>query len=217
MGLDFETRLKIFRQQRLRKTIDSKLDLAMRYRLDDWKTDAERQAYELLLRLNSDAGSPLTGMIILEETIGRKFESQHRAVGIAGNGLWSSLKSVMSKGSPLYALPLAKRSEVALNMILLASEVWPKAWATQTHVLTTARGINAVLMLIVSGPNFRMIVGDDFRIESLRNALELGGRFNWTQKALRNTAQREITGQLDTNIGRTHQRKLEAGNGKIIA
>lgn len=216
-GLDYETRLKIFRQQKKRKTIDSKLDLAQRCKLDDWHTDAERQAYELVLRLNSDLASPLKGMIIVEETVKRPYENRHRTIGINANGLWSSLKSVMSKGSPLFALTLEKRAEVALNMVFLASEVWAKAWKSDEHMLTTARGINAVLMLIVSGSNFRVKIGDDFRVESLRNGLELASRFNWTAKANKNRSLREITTLLDETIGRSHQRQLEQGSSEILA
>lgn len=216
-GLDYETRLKIFRQQKQRKPIDSKLDLAQRYKLNDWRTDAERQAYELVLKLNSDPASPLKGMLIVGETVKRTYEDRHKTVGINANGLWSSLKSVMSKGSPLYALSLEKRAEVALNMIFLASEVWAKAWQSDQHILTTARGINAVLILVVSGSNFRIKIGDDFRIESLRAGLELGSRFNWTAKANRNRSVREIATLLDEAMGRAHQRKLEAGSSEILA
>lgn len=216
-GLDYETRLKIFRQQKMRKTIDSRLDLAMRHKLDDWKTDAERQAYELVLKLHSDPASPLKGMIVLEEPEKRPYEHKHRETGINAAGLWASLKSVMSKGSPLYALSLEKRAEVALNMVFLASEVWEKAWKSDQHVLTTARGINSVLKLIVSGPNFRVKIGDDFRLESLRAALELAGRYNWTAKANRNRGQKEMVMLLDEAIGRAHQRQLESGSTEILA
>ncbi len=216
-GLDYETRLRIFRQQRLRKPIDTRLDLAMRYKLDEWGSAAERQAYELILRLNSDTSSPLRGMLILEEKVKRPYENRHRTEGINASGVWASLKSVMGKGSPLYALSLEKRAEVALNLIFVASEVWSRAWRSNEHVLTTARGINAVLSLIVSGPNFRIVIGDDFRIESLRAALEMGVKFNWTAKAHRNSSQREITLSLDEVIGRAHQRKIESGQTEIVA
>jgi len=216
-GLDYETRLKIFRQQKKRKSIDSRLDLAQRYKLNDWRTDAERQAYELVLKLNSDSASPLKGMILVDETVKRPYEDRHKTVGINANGLWSSLKSVMSKGSPLYAVSLEKRAEVALNMIFLASEVWRKAWQSDQHMLTTARGINAVIMLLVSGSNFRIKIGDNFRVESLRAALELGSKFNWTVRVNKNRGLKEITMLLDDTIGRSHQRQLEQGSSEILA
>ncbi len=216
-GLDYERRLQIFRQQKKRKPIDGRLDLAQRHRLGDWRTDAERQAYQLVLQLNSTPNSPLKDMIILEETVRRPYEKQHRTEGVNAAGLWSRLKSIMSKGSPLYALTLEKRAEVALNMIMVASEVWAKAWRSDGHILTTARGINGVLALIVSGNHFRTVIGDDFRVESLRDALSLGSKYNWTVKAHLNVSQREITQKLDEAIGRAHQRKLEAGGGNIQA
>ena len=216
-GLDYETRLKIFRQQKQRKHIDSRLDLAQRHKLDQWQNDPEREAYNLVLRLNSDPASPLRGMIVVEETIKRPYENQHQTAGINANGLWTTLRSVMGKKSPLYALSLEKRAEVALNMIFVASEVWQKSWRSNDHILTTARGINAVLSLIVSGSNFRVKIGDDFRVESLREGLMLGAKFNWTSKANRNRSAREITTLLDEAIGRAHQRMLEQGSSEILA
>lgn len=209
MGLDYETRLKIFRQQSMRRKIDSKLDLAQRHALDDWKTDAEREAYKLLLELNSDTNSPLKGMILLDETTKRSYEHQHRPEGINASGLWRSLKSAMSKGSPLFSLSVEKRVEVVRNMIRLASETWPSAWESPNHVLTTARGINAVLMLMVTGTNFRGVIGNDFRIESLRKGFDHAKRFRWHKDQHKYNNVGDITRGLDRSIGSSLQR--EAG------
>lgn len=201
-GLSYEQRIKVFRQQRQRKPIDSRLDLAQRHTLGDWSNDAEQKAYDLILQLSGDINSPLRGMILLEETVKRPYEHRHRTQGINAAGLWLSLKSVMGKRSPLFTLSVEKRLEVARNMIFVASETWPKAWKSDGHILTTARGINAVLMLIVSGTNFRGKIGTDFRIESLRGALALASRFNWSIKTNKLRSQREITMALDTAIQR---------------
>jgi hypothetical protein len=214
-GLDYKTRLRIFRQQMKRKRIDSRLDLAQRHRLDDWRSDAERQAYLLLLQLNSASDSPLKDLIILEETVRRPYGDRYRPEGINANGLWGTLKSVMSKGSPLFALPLEKRAEVALNMIRLASEIWPNAWRSPDHVLTTARGINAILKLMVSSPEFRGVIGDDFRVESLRRGLTYAGRFSWTVGRWRNASTDEIVHRLNDSIARARQR--DAAGGDVTA
>lgn len=206
MGLDYATRLRIFRQQSKRKQIDSKLDLAQRWELDDWKSDAEREAYKLLLELNSDINSPLKGMIILGETVKRSYEHQHRPEGINANGLWSSLKSALGKGSPLFTLSMEKRVEVIRNMIRLASETWPNAWESNTHILTTARGINAVLMLMVSSPEFRGVIGSDFKVESLRRGFTYAKRFRWNKEAHKNSGVKEITEGLNRAIGSARQR-----------
>lgn len=213
MGLDYETRLRIFRQQSKRKRIDAKLDLAQRHKLDDWKSDAERGAYQLLLQLNSDPDSPLKGMIILDETVKRSYEHQHRPEGINANGLWSSLRSAMGSGSPLFSLSIEKRVEVVRNMIRLASETWPNAWCSNQHILTTARGINGVLMLMVSSPEFRGVIGSDFTVESLRIGLEYAKRFKWHKDAHTNSGVKEITDGLNRTIGSARQRDI----GSIVA
>jgi hypothetical protein len=43
--LNYDTRLSVFRQQSKRKKIDSKLDLAQRWKLDEWASPEEREAY----------------------------------------------------------------------------------------------------------------------------------------------------------------------------
>ncbi|HAC55960.1 TPA: hypothetical protein DCF80_00520 [Candidatus Saccharibacteria bacterium] len=207
MGLDYQTRLRIFRQQSQRRNIDAKLDLAQRHALDDWKTDAEREAYKLLLELNSDPNSPLKGMIILNETVKRSYEHQHRVEGINASGLWRSLKSAMSKGSPLFSLSVEKRVEVVRNMIRLASETWPSAWESPNHVLTTARGINAVLMMMVSSPEFRGVIGNDFRIESLRRGFNHAKRFRWNKDQHKHSDIREMTLGLNRVIAASRARE----------
>jgi DGQHR domain-containing protein len=207
IGLSYEERLRIFRQQQRRKAIDSRLDLAQRHKLGDWRSDTERMAYELILQLNSDPNSPLFGMILLTETLRRPYERRHRPEGINATGLWSTLKSVIGKNSPLAALPLPKRGEVALNIIRIASETWPRAWCSPGHVLTTARGINAVLRLMVSGAEFRGAIGDDFSVDSLRKGLSYAESFNWSTGTLRNLSVTEITEKLDANIRRARSRQ----------
>lgn len=216
-GLDYETRLRVFRQQSKRRRIDSRLDLAQRYQLNDWNTDAEKHAYELVLLLAANDASPLKGMIQLEELVKRPHSRAHRVEGVSSAGLWSTLKSVLGKGSPLISLAPEKRVEVVLNLLTIASEVWSRAWTSDGHALRSARGINAVLMLLVSGPHFRAQLGEDFRAESLRSAIELARRFNWTNSSLKDTNQRELTKALDDAIGRNYQRKMDAGEVAIQA
>jgi hypothetical protein len=209
MGLDYETRLRIFRQQARRKKIDTKLDLAQRHQLDDWNTDAEKEAYLLLLWLNSEANSPLKGMIILNETVRRTREDHHVDAGISGAGLWNSLTTIMGKRSPIYGLPMDKRVQVCRDMIRIASETWPKAWKSPNHILTTARGINAVLKLMVSSPEFRGVIGDDFGPMSLRKAFDYAKNFKWQKDSLKNISIREITDSLDKAIGTARLRDIQ--------
>lgn len=210
MGLDYETRLRIFRQQGRRKVIDSKLDLAQRNALDDWKTPAEREAYNLMLDLNSASNSPLKGMIILGETVKRTYEHQHRPEGINANGLWKVLKRAMSQGSPLYSLSIEKRVEVTRNMIWLAAETWPNAWKSKNHILTTSRGLNAVILLLISSPEFRGAVGSDFTVESLRQAFAYAKKFRWDATTYRNMKPSEITEGLNRAIASARASSLTA-------
>lgn len=202
IGLSYERRLRVFRRQGERKRIDARLDLAQRHRLGDWKQAVDGEAYELLLLLNSSTTSPLRGAILLDEQQKRPYEGRHRPVGINAKGLHSTLRSVLGGKSPLQALSQEQRTRVVCDMIQLAAETWPNAWNSDQHALTTARGINAVLGLLVSSPNFRGTIGDDFRRESLKVAMNHAKTFKWNTGALKNTGVREIINRLDQAIGR---------------
>lgn len=195
--LPYTQRLKVFRMQGQRKPIDARLDLAQRNKLGDWRTDTDRDAYKLLLELNASPHSPLRGMLILDELVVRPYEGRHRPEGINGKGLFDTIKAVIGQRSPLNELSVAKRAEVVIHMIAAATVIWPKAWKSDKHVLTTARGINAVLSLIVKSPNFRGAVGKDFSQESIRNALSLAAAFDWAPSKHRNLGQSKIAERLD--------------------
>jgi hypothetical protein len=202
VGLSFEERLRLFRQQRLAKGFDSRLDLAQRHRLGDWKNPGDREAYEVLLKLDSDPSSPLRGKILLEEQVKRPHEGKHRPIGINGNGLYNTVRSVIGKNSPLHALSPEKRCEVVMSMIRLAAATWSSEWESDKHILTTARGINAVLMLLVSSANFRGQIGNDFSQESLRRGLEACRSFKWAIAQHKNASIRAIVERLNQSIGR---------------
>ncbi len=210
MGLSFEQRLRVFRAQSNRKAIDPRLDMAQRHRLGDWKNPVDSEAYELVLKLSADITSPLRGMILLNEQEKRPYEGKHRPVGINSKGLHSTLRSVLGGSSPLSALSSQERARVVQDMIRLAAAVWPQEWSSDDHALTTARGINAILMLIVSSPNFRGAIGDNFSQESLERGLSLAKSFKWAAAGLRNISAREIVNRLDQSIGRTKRQMAKA-------
>jgi len=210
IGLSYERRLKIFRMQKERKVIDPRLDLAQRHRLSEWKTEGDQEAYELLLKLNSDTTSPLRGVIILEEQEKRPYEGRHRPVGINGKGLHSTLRSVMGGKSPLAALSASERARVILDTIRLSAQIWPKEWKSDSHILTTARGINSILNLYVSSPNFRGALGDDFTQESIERALRFAETFKWAASNFKNVNVREIVSRIDQSIGKNKRALAKA-------
>lgn len=205
MNLPYKERLEIFRKQMHRKPIDARLDLAQRNTLGDWKSPVDQEAYALVLMLNSDQGSPLKDMILLEEEIKRPYEARHRPSGINARGLVTTLRAVLGGKSPLKVLSADQRAQVVIRMISLAADIWPSAWTSDKHVLTTARGVNAVLSLLLCSANFRGQVGNDFSLESLRKGLELAKSFNWSVSKNQYDSVRKIVDRIDQAIGRNYQ------------
>ncbi len=209
IGFTREERLKIFRQQAKRKRIDGKLDLAQRYELSDWRNAEEEAAYRLVLRFNEDPGSPLHGIVVLGEVIG------HAPEGINGKGLWTVLTSAMSRRSPLYVCSLEERSTALWNLVMAANDVWPKIWRSETHMLTTSRGIGAIVKLVVSGTEFRGTIGDNFTFESVRRALGYASKFHWTKSSRNRDSTSQISAELDAFIGRARNRDSGSSSVKV--
>jgi hypothetical protein len=207
IGLPYERRLRLFRQQMERKAIDARLDLAQRHKLNEWQSPLDREAYEIVLKLNSDVTSPLRAKILLEEQLRRPYEGRHRPQGINGKGLAVTMRSIIGTKSPLHPLSPEKRCEIIMTMLSLVSRTWGAAWKSDKHILTTARGINAVLQMMVSSPNFRGTIGDNFSHESLRAGLELASTFDWSVGKNRNDSVKKIVERLDQSIGRNRSGK----------
>lgn len=214
-GLDYEHRLKIFRMQKERRPIDPRLDLAQRNVLGDWKSEVDKEAYQLVLELTNNSDSPLKGRVQLNETDARPYENgSSMENGLNARGLFASARTLSGRRSPLYTFPVAKRAEIIIDTIRLASQVWSNHWDKKSSMLSTARGINAVLQLFVLGVNFRAQVGTTFTPNSIRAGLELGSSFDWSSCKAKNQGVREIANRLDQAIGRGLQNAMKRSNGK---
>ncbi|MDA1337689.1 MAG: hypothetical protein O3C23_02950 [bacterium] len=201
-NLSYERRLGIFRRQRLRMPLDARLNLAQQHRLGEWKNEFDREAYEIVLRLNSDVTSPLRDLILLEEMVKRPHEGRHRPIGINANGLFATIRRLVGSKSPLQVLSASKRSDLIMVTVNLMADVWLRQWKSEQHVLTTARGVNAILRLHTSSPNFSRVVGEDFSQESIRRGLELAASFDWAVSKNLNDSVDKMVQRLDQSIGR---------------
>lgn len=200
IGLDYERRLKVFRMQNCRKPIDRRLDLAQRHRIGEWDNDVHREAYELILKLNSAADSPLKGLILLTEEVKRPHEGRHRPYGVNANGLHRTLRTVLGKKSPLGALAADSRARFVFNLLRAAADQWKKEWRSEDHSLTTARGVNALLLLVVKSPNFRGALKDEFTPEGIRRALSRAKNFKWAKSGFKNLSEDTIVERLDRSM-----------------
>lgn len=202
-GLTYEERLKVFSMQGKRKAIATNLKLAISDRLGSWKSERQGEAYDIIRAFATDESSPLKGMIEMEEVIGNKIVGQRGPLEkIPASGLHNTLGTVLGNRSPLKRFNAEERQRILFQVVREGSRVWANAWESPECVLRTSRGINALLRLIVSGPNFRGEVGSGFSDQSIRNALRLGRSFDWSIEKHRRTSLEEIMNRLDQSIGR---------------
>ncbi len=217
MGLTMEDRMRIFRQQELRKEIDSRLNLAHAAFLGDWKDELARDCYALCKELNGSPISPLYRQVIMEEMVKRPMEGQHRPSGINVVGLMTTLRRVLGKHSTLRAYPMDKRQQLVIAYLSAAKEIWPRAWTSDTHVLQSARGIRAVLLLITNGTEFGRIVGTEPTLEKMRDALSLAKSYDWSARNNVNANEKQIMERLDQSIGRNLAKRLSASKPVAVA
>lgn len=202
-GLSYEERLRVFSMQGKRKVIASNLKLAIEDRLSSWRTDKQQEAYQLIRALAMDDSSPLKDHIELEEVVQKRVVGQYGALEkIPASGLFSTLNTVLGYRSPLKRFNPEERQRIIFQIIREASRVWPTAWEGTGYTLRTSRGINALLRLIVSGPNFRGEVGNGFSDQSICRVLRFARTFDWSAEKQRQTRYEEIMNRLDQSIGR---------------
>jgi hypothetical protein len=218
MGLSVEERLANFLQQDEARTVDGRLSLAMRYALvcapqiegrEPAMTDIERASYALVLHLNDDRDSPLLGQIQLEEQVKQPNERGHKEEGSGINAvpLFNAIKQLMGKSSPIFPLEAEERAKVIGSLIWAASEAWPKSWMKKDHILTTSRGLSAVLKLMVmTGSEFRVVVGNEFTFERMKHALLYAKSFKWHKNDCKNMSVNALAEELNKAIERGHKR-----------
>ncbi len=206
-GLPIKRRLEIFRMQAKRKRLNARLDLALRYRLDDWRSPLDGEAYKLLLALNTEDGSPLKGMIQVTEVA-----SEGGAETVNGKTLHSAIRRAIGPQSPMSELNPAQRAEALKTLVAVAAEIWKKAWDSPEHMLATSRGMSALLSLVVNAPNFRGATGDDFSAKKLREVLSRAKSFDWSAEKLRGEKASETVKRLDAAIRRGAQTKTKANH-----
>lgn len=211
----YEVRLMAFLQQDKSERIDSRLKLSMRAQIGAWDNDNQKRAYELVVELSRDPRSPLKDLIILEETDTRPYEGKHRPAGINSTGLWLAFTSLMSRNSPLATLPPEKQLEVCKNMIRAAAMVWKRSWKNPDYALTTARGINGVLKLMISGRHFRLATNGVFTYEKLVEVFGHAARFDWSAKKCKGESEAQLCKRLDEYIGERLVR--ESAKGVVTA
>lgn len=213
IGLPYEKRLEVFRMQAERRMIDPRLDLAMRSRLNDWRNDIDREAYRITTELNGNPNSPLRGKIQLDEGNVRPRENGGgRAEGINARGIYATVRTLLGRKSPLHNLTPPRQTEIIMDTIRIAAKVWKTEWNSNKHILTTARGINALLMLFIAGVNFRSVIGEDFSAASLEKGFNHAKTFDWSSGKATNQSVRQIVERLDQSILRAIQRRRETGD-----
>lgn len=208
MNVPFEVRIRAFMQQDYGERIDRRLTLLQRHEIGQWDNDAQRRAYELCIFLANDIRSPLKDLIILEETDRRPYEGRHRPAGINVTGLWQAFSSLLGRNSPLVALPPEKQLEVCKNLIRAASDVWKKAWKNPEYVLTTAKGVNAIIRVVLSGRHFRIAVDQNYSYENLCEVFSMIGKFDWTAKTSVGESEAVLRGRLDEAIGKAMENRV---------
>lgn len=205
MNLSFEHRLRTFLQQGDNKPIDARLQLAQRYAIGEWASPQHKVAYEICLALNSDEDSPLQGQLIMLDSSERPYESNGQmSEGINVKGVFNALVRVLGPSSKLALLNQAEQLKVVKNFLrIIMEEVWPHAWGSKKHVLSTARGINALLLLFTSSPEFKAAIGNDLREENLRNILMLLRPYTWTKSKHTNLHERVVVDRLNGLLARS--------------
>lgn len=204
MDIDFHKRLRLFRMQGQRRSIDRNLDLAQRHELDHWQSPAHKEAYDIILYMNSNPKSPLLGRIQLNAGRQETYQAKDgtilkkiRAVGIHGQ-----VRSCLQRRSRLSTVAPNQRRNVLVAFIKAARDTWSNHWDDPKSALCTASGLKALLGLFVAGTNFREEVGGNYTEGNVARAISFGSRFRWARRYTKNRNPKDLCDSLDEAIGR---------------
>lgn len=201
-NLTIEQRIQMFRMKYMERPLDARLSLAMRNELGKWTTQVDKEAYELTLALQNDSESPLKGMILLTEG-NRRPREEHGGGKINAQGLFATIRTILGNKSPISEIASSEgRKKVIFDMLGTTAIVWKSAWMSNRHILTTARGITAILQLFIMGAAFRGEVGKDFSPPMLKKVLGYGSSYDWGRVKHENWAWRKIAIAVDQSIQR---------------
>lgn len=176
--LTFSARLGAFQQQTQHRRVDPRHMLALTHAAGSWKNDLDQEIYELLLMMNGDPNSPLHGRISFQEEE-RNYSARHKPDGVNVVGLLPAFRKIFGSKSPLGRMDREQHAQYAKNLFNAARRTWPKVWTSDDHVVTSARGLKALIFLVTDSPAFVGVLGGDFSAEKIQSALDMASTYKW--------------------------------------
>ena len=204
IGMSFEQRLRLFRMQTGRTSLDRNLDLAQRNTLGEWRSGVDGEAYAIVCHLAEHPKSPLVNRIQLKAGVKEQYSgrSGKPMSKIKAAGLFPAVKSALQRRSRLSTLPEPQRQTAIVAMVKAAKQVWPRHWDDADSNLTNTTGMRTLLGLFIRGVNFREEVGGNYTAANIKRALERGSAFRWGRKHTKNRTPMELADALDATIQR---------------
>lgn len=186
LNTSYQERLRRFIQQLKRLKLDTHLVLQIQDRGDLFTDPISKLAYGIGKRLATEPGSPLRGLIFLEERASRrqpegedasKLEPllgkippaqmlREQTLGIINiSGIMRDLRQVASSPhSAIRALGQEQQFRVLVCIMNVAKEIWPQEWNDpRLYFLRRSPGIAAIFHLLLVGRNFKALLDKAFR------------------------------------------------------
>lgn len=199
--LTLEQRRIIFETQTKNRKVDQRHLLALKHATGAWVKPQDQEIYELCLMLNGDDNSPLCGKISFQEEE-RAYSARHRPDGANVVGLIPTFRKVFGPTSPLGRKSQKERQQYVQNVFAAARKTWPGIWDSNSHILTTSRGIRSLLLLITNSPAYTMYLGKDLSADRIHEAVELARTFNWSADHNKGKTVEQIVTSLNQSIAR---------------
>lgn len=204
-GLSSREKKEVFFAQTLRKPIAPQVRLRLHADLKRFRSDRDKMAYDVAKALGQQEDSPLAGLVNFEEhafAVTRDGRPSRSRVSLpAGRcdvvSVWSMLKRLVNKRSPLRDLEGEDLLRIVLDTLKAAKATWPSSWADPQNPLRTVAGIEALLSL----HNEALFAGCmDRRISTaaINRTIAAGRRFRWNSKNVKD-ALREASGGRNRN------------------
>ncbi len=206
-SLSHDRRVRMFLQQDLGEGIDQRLLLAQRDYINDWPNDMHRDAYQICKILDTDEDSVLYGRVLFDDIAHRPREDHGDVTNkINVTGLHSALVKAKGRGSPLNQLSVVDQAKVLKTYLRVASETWPGSWNGRKQMLSTVRGVGALISLFRRSAQFVMFVDVELTELRFREVFALMKPYSWSILGNRHMTPNSIVDRLDSTIVRSLER-----------
>ena len=109
-------------------------------------------------------------------------------------------KALFSRESPFARKGEKERQQYIQDLFRAARNTWPAQWDDKDYILTTVRGMNALILLITDSVQYTNLIGKDFSADHIQAVIKMAAKYNWSLANNKGKSVEQIVDGLNRSI-----------------